>query len=144
MNRSPSDGRSRRISSTSRRTSAAILRALTRVDPRPSPREAKERLLEVGRAGAFAELRAGPARDNASRTDEQQLVAAVGFIHDVARYDDRRAAIRERSEVAPELDPEEGVDADGRFVEEQDRRVVDEGAGEREAPPLATRERARE
>ena len=44
--------------------------------------------------------------------------------------------------MCPELDPEQGVHADRRLVEEQDRRAVDERAGEREAAALAARQGA--
>ena len=49
--------------------------------------------------------------------------------------------VRERPEVAPELDPQERVDADRGLVEEQDRRPVDERAGEREPAPLPAGQR---
>ncbi len=42
----------------------------------------------------------------------------------------------ERAEVAPELDPEQRVDADRGLVEEEHGRLVDECAGQREASPL--------
>ena len=90
-------------------------------------------------------VRAGAAGDHPAGPDEQQLVAAVGLVHDVAGHDDRGPGVREGPEVAPELDPEQRVDADRGLVEEQRPcgRWI-ERAGERQPPPLAARERARD
>ena len=93
-------------------------------------------------AGLGPDLRARAPGDDLAGPDEEELVAAVGLVHDVAGDDDRRAAVGERAEVRPELDPEEGIDADGRLVEEEDGRPVDERAGERQPPPLAARQGA--
>ena len=89
-------------------------------------------------------LRARAAGDDAALAHEDQLVAAIGLVHHVAGDDERRARRGDGSEVVPELDAEGGIDAHRRLVEEGDRRRVDEGAGQREAPAHAARELAGE
>ena len=139
MNRSASEGRSRRISAITRRTSARSRRRLMR--PPPSRRRTAGTRPRGHRCPPRARS-ASPdaAGDHLPGPHEQQLVAAVRLVHDVARHDDRGARVGESPEVAPELDAQERVHADRRLVEEQHRRLVDERAGQRQPPALTARE----
>ncbi len=75
------------------------------------------------------------------RVEHQELAVAehadevaVGGLPDVLRRDDDRASlIAQLAEALPELGPEDRVDARRGLVEEDDRRVVDERRGERQA-----------
>ena len=142
MNRRASDGRSRRISWTTRRNRARRRRGFIGRPPsrrRTGGRPARGRRWRRRPAGP-----AGAARDDPARPHEQQLVAAIGLVHHVARHDQGDPVRGELAEVGPELDPEQRVDAHRRLVEEQDRRAVDERARQRQPPALATRQRARD
>ncbi len=122
MNRRARLGRSRRISATTRRMRARSRRGLM-PPPRPSPAKREERRLQVVRSGLRPELRPAAAGEHPPGPHEQQLVAAVGLVHDVAGHDDRGPGVRERPEVAPELDPEQRIHAHRGLVEEQHRRA---------------------
>lgn len=52
----------------------------------------------------------------------------VGFVHDVAGHQQRGAVARQLIEPLPEVSPQDGVEADGRFVEDQQVGVGDQGA----------------
>ena len=50
---------------------------------------------------------------------QQQVLAAVGLVHDVAGHQQRGAAAGKSVELLPQIDPQHGVQADGRFVEDE-------------------------
>ena len=107
----------------------------------PSPANCRKAASRSSVPASARSCRAGAAGDDLARADEQQVVAPVGLVHHVARHDDRRPAVGERPEVAPELDAQQRVDADGGLVEEQHLGAMDQRAGERQAPALAAGER---
>src|SRR4029077_8899563 len=96
--------------------------------------------LEVVRAGLGPQLGSAASGDDLTRADEEEGVAAVCFVHDVAGDKDGGARLGEAPEMGPELDPEGGVDADRRLVEEHDRRLMGQGARKRTPPPQSPRE----
>src|SRR5437899_7168898 len=85
---------------------------------RLSDRQAQEGLFEAAGARLGSELLATPSPDDPAISDEQQLIAAIGLIHDVARHEKRPPGGRERPEMLPELDPQGWVHSNGGLVEE--------------------------
>ncbi len=71
---------------------------------------------------------------------QQQLVAAVGLVHDVAAHDERGTGRGKLAEVFPELDAQLWVDAHRRLVEEHHARLVHQRTGQRQAAAHATRQ----
>ena len=71
-------------------------------------------------------------------------VAALGFVHVVRRDEHGRALGGDAVDLLPEVAPAHRIDARGRLVEEQQRRLVDRRAGERDALLPAAGERAGE
>src|ERR1700724_1751308 len=65
--------------------------------------------------------------------DETQPLATLGLVHDVARHDDRGAAIGHLPEAVPEANAQLGIQTDSWFVEQQQLWLVHDGAGERAA-----------
>ena len=76
--------------------------------------------------------------------DERQPVAALRLVHVVRREQHGRALGGEAVDLVPELAPAHRIDAGGRLVEEQQRRLVDRRAGERDPLLPAARQRAGE
>ena len=57
--------------------------------------------------------------------------AALGLVHVRRREQDGRALLQQIVEDQPEVAARQRVDADGRLVEQQDARLVDQAGGER-------------
>ena len=76
--------------------------------------------------------------------DQRDAMAALGLVEIVRRDEDGDALLRQRVDQPPELPPRQRIDAAGRLVEEEDRRLVQDGAAERQALAPAAREIARE
>ena len=70
-------------------------------------------------------------------THQQQVLAVVGFVHDVAGHQQGGAAAGQPVEPVPQLDPQDGVEPDGRFVENEQVGVGDQGAGQRDPGALS-------
>ena len=76
--------------------------------------------------------------------DDGDAVAQLLGLFEIVRGEQHRRARRvERAHMAPQLLAELDVDARGRLVEHQDRRVVHHRLGDHEPPAHAARERAR-
>src|SRR5262245_37729519 len=84
---------------SSRRNRSAMRRLMARVRRRFTCRpsclglvsaEAQERLFDVLRARLLADLRAGAAGEHLAVEHQQQLVAAIRLVHDVAAHDKSR------------------------------------------------------
>ena len=103
-NRSAIERRSRRSSSTRRRRSATTRRALIAAGPlgRAELRKACSRSFVPARARSSPP---DPLGDDPAGAHEQELVAPVGLVHDVARDHDRRAASRRARGNAPRTGP---------------------------------------
>ena len=100
----------------------------------------EECLLDVVGAHLLADLRGRPAREQLAVEHQQQLVAAIRLVHDVAA-DEKCLAVRGKpAEVFPELDAQLRVDAHGRLVQEDHLRLVDERAGQRKTPAHTARQ----
>ncbi len=82
---------------------------------------------------AALELRRAAERDETAAVDQRDAIAVLGFVHVVRGDDDGDAALRERIDQVPEPPARGRVDARGRLVEEQDRRLVQHRAAERQA-----------
>ncbi len=76
--------------------------------------------------------------------DERDAVTALGLVEVVRRHQHRHAGLRQRVDQAPELPPRQRIDAAGRLVEEEDRRLVQDGAPERQTLAPAAGQIARE
>ena len=120
---------SRRSWVRTRAAVANVIRALTAA----VLREREKRLLDVAVAGARAELVRRLRGDDASAAHQHELVAALGLVHDVARDEQRRAAVGECVELRPELGAQHRVEADGRLVEDEHLRVAEKRRGEGDA-----------
>lgn len=97
------------------------------------------------RAGeAFFE---GPRRafgNEFSLLEESYDVAVFRFIHEMGGHKDSGpAAGNEAGEEVPEEAPRCGIDGGGGLVENEELRLVEDGAGQGEALPLAAGEAAR-
>ena len=104
--------------------------------PRTSTmRRVGEHLLDLARRADRRE-RAG--------VDQRDAVAALGFVQIVGGDQHGDARLREHVDQAPELAPRQRIDAAGRLVEEQDRRLVEDRAAERQPLPPAAGEVARQ
>ena len=76
--------------------------------------------------------------------NQRDAMAALRFVEIVRRHEHRHAFLRERVDETPELAARQRIDAARRLVEEEDRRLVEDGAAEREALPPPAGEVARE
>ena len=89
---------------------------------------------------ALIEARRRIGRQHASRIHQRNPVAALGFVHEMGRDENRHALIaREIDQQFPEPVARQRVDARGRLVEDQHLRLVDNRDGKRK--PLADAER---
>ena len=96
-------------------------------------RPAREHLLQLGH---------GSERRQAAGVDDGDAVAVLRFVQVVRGDQHRRAAAGEVVDESPEPPPRQRIDAAGRLVEKDDRRLVQDGAAEPETLPPAARERA--
>ncbi len=62
-------------------------------------------------------------------THQQQVLAVIRFVHHVAGHQQGGAAAGQLVEPVPQLNPQNGVEAHRRFVENQQVGVGDQGAG---------------
>jgi hypothetical protein len=87
------------------------------------------------------ERRRGALGHDATLVDDDEAVAQLlGLVHVVRRQDERRAALLQPEQAIPQHVARLRVEPRRRLVEEQDARVVDEAAGDREATLHAARE----
>ena len=101
-------------------------------------RQLAEELPEVG--GVGEELMVGAARDDPTGLEDEDLVGLLCEFHVVC--DEQRCGAADEVEGGgDDLAPFGGVEAGGRFVEDEDRAVADQGACDRDAVPLAAGER---
>ena len=77
----------------------------------------------------------GAARAISRPCDEHRhLIAFLGLV-DVLRGDQERpSGVAQTAKLVPDPAAEEGIEAGGRLVEEEDRGVVDQRAGQLESP----------
>ena len=71
----------------------------------------------------------------------EPLAQPLGFFHEVRGQDQGLAIRRQAAHALPDQVPRLRVETGGGLVEEQKLRVIDQRAGEREAPLHAARER---
>ena len=103
------------------------------------------RISTIGRPAKTCFTSAGvPMRRQAPGVNQRDAMAALRFVQVVRRDEDRDARLRERVDEPPELAARQRIDAAGRLVEEEDRRLVEDRAAEREPLPPAAGEIARE
>ena len=95
------------------------------------------------RAGAEAQIVRAVLGEDLALPHQQQAVAALGLVHDVRGDEDRRAAlVGDAVEEVPQVAAQDGVEADGRFVEYEQFGCAEQGDGERDAAALAAGEPA--
>ena len=70
-------------------------------------------------------------REQVAFAHQQQVATVIGLIHHVARDDERGSGARQRVELLPQVDAQDGVQADRRLVEHQQFGVADECGGQR-------------
>ena len=88
----------------------------------------------IGAVGEHALQLVGRAdRGEAAAVDDRDAVAVLRLVEIVRRDEHRHARRREVIDEAPELAAGQRIDAAGRLVEKDDRRLVQDGAAEREA-----------
>ena len=76
-----------------------------------------------------------PSAAEPAGVDDRQAVAVLRLVQIVRRHQHGDAVGRERVDERPETSPRERIDAAGRLVEKDDRRLVQDGAAEREPLP---------
>ena len=81
---------------------------------------------------AAFELAGTAERRQPAAVDQGDAIAIFGFVHVMRGDDDADALARERVDEVPEAAARLRIDARSRLVEEQDRRLVQHGAAERE------------
>ena len=79
-------------------------------------------------------------RGEPAGVDDRDAMAVLGFVQVVRRDEHGDAGRRQAVDQRPELPARQRIDAAGRLVEEHDRRLVEDGAAEREPLPPAAGE----
>src|SRR5688572_24604923 len=98
---------------------------------------------DLARAETGDQLPRRPERDHPPEIDDRDSIAEpLGFFHIVGRENDRASLQLERLDELPELPARLRIEARGRLIEEEELRIADECAGEREPLLLATGQRA--
>ena len=110
-----------------------------------------ERLRHVRQEAQLRDFLRGVLLDQAPRAafgddlrlvhDDEAIAQLLRLVHVVGRQDERHAALLEPVQAVPQQVPRLRVQAGRRLVEEQDRRLVDERAGDRESALHAARQR---
>ena len=85
----------------------------------------------------------GVVGDQPALAHEQQPVAAGGLVHHVAGDEHGGTGVGQPVEGLPQLDPQHRVETDGRLVEHQQARLVEQGHGQGDPRALAARELGR-
>ena len=111
---------------------------LTRAPPSTRRRNASSRSLAPVRASSPSGRLDG---EDASLAEQDEPVAARCLVHDVARDEQRRAAVAPARGRSPTVAAQHRVEPDGRLVEHEQLRLVEERRRERDTRALATGER---
>ena len=107
--------------------------------------EVEEGLLDGVGAGAGAQGVGGVLGEDLALAHEEQAVAALGLVHDVGGDEEGGAAVGgDGVEEVPQVAAQDGVEADGRFVEDEEFGGAEQGDGEGDAAALAAGEVAGE
>src|SRR4030042_1617510 len=85
-------------------------------------------------AGSSAEFRRGPLPDNPPQPQESQSLAVGGVIKGMAGDDKCRAGPGQAFKILPEMYSQLGVEAYRRLIQENQRRLMDDGAAQADAP----------
>ena len=89
------------------------------------------------------ELARSPARDDLTVVHDRHAIAELlGFVHVVCRQEDRAPGPLELVDEVPELPAGLRIESGRRFVEEQEVRIADQRARQREPLLLAPGEHA--
>ena len=81
-------------------------------------------------AGGRPECGRSIESDNPAVSEKRESVAVGSVIHRMAGNHDGRAGLGHPSEMTPEDGSEIRIQADGRFVQQKQRRAVDQGYGQ--------------
>ena len=122
------------------------------LDPLAQPVElAVERLLDADREPELGHLARRVLVDQLARRalgddlrlvhDDEPVAQLLGLVHVVGRQDERHAPLLEPVQPLPEQVARLRVEAGRGLVEEQDRGLVDQRAGDRQPPLHAARQR---
>ena len=84
------------------------------------------------------------ARDDAPLIDIDDAVAAFGLVHVMGADEHGEPALAQMMDLFPEFAPRLRIDARGRFVEQQQARLMQHAGGKREPLLPAARQFARE
>ena len=74
---------------------------------------------------------------------QQTIAQSLGFVHEMGGQQNRFALLHERLQTLPHEVPRLRIEARGGFVQHEHLRLVDEGAGQTQAPLHAARQLAR-
>ena len=119
--------RSRRIWVSTRPATAAVMRG---VMPRPALTIARK-AASIESAPACCLISAGRAvGDDPAVAHQQQPVAPLGLVHDVAGDEHRGPVVGEVVEEGPEVLAQDRVETDRGLIEHQQVRAAEEGDGE--------------
>ena len=88
--------------------------------------------LDEGAGEGRAERRGRVDGKRLTRMQQRHARAPLGFIEIGRRHQNRDALRQELGEQLPELAARRGIDPSGRFIEDDELRLVDEGSHERE------------
>ena len=110
--------------------------------------QAEEGRLDVVGAGASRDPGRGVVGEDRALAHQQQPVAALGLVHDVAGDEHRGAVVGEPVEQRPEVAAQHRVEPDGRLVEDEqlgaaEQRDREAGPGALAAAELRRRPRRR-
>ena len=94
-------------------------------------------------AADFAlQLRRRSQRDQVSFIHDGQPIAALGFFHQVRGYEHGDVLfVAQNLQILPQVAARAGIEAGGRFVEQQDAGMMQQSLGEFDAPLHAAGER---
>ena len=98
----------------------------------PSTRRRGLDLDDVAARRLAAQLGRCREGDEPAARDERDLVARLGLVEVLGRDQQRPALVAQAMELIPDPAAQERIDARRRLVEEQQRRIVDERAGQLE------------
>src|SRR5262245_53714320 len=97
---------------------------------RPSPSALDPRVVEVAAGRTLLEIARRPVGDDPSLLDDDDPAADGGDLLQDVRTEDHHLGLRQFPDPVPNLDDLVRVEAAGRLIHDQDRRIVEQGLGQ--------------
>ena len=88
------------------------------------------------------QLRRRAQRDDLAAKNQRQSVAVLGLLHVMRSYKNGNALLGHLMNQIPELAPRNGIDAGGRLIEKDNRRLMQHRAAQRQPLLPSARQRA--